>query len=629
EDVENCLDSELWHACAGVMVQMPPVNSKVFYFPQGHAEHALSPVDFAESSRIPAMILCKVDRVKYLADPDTDEVYARIRLVPDIGNELCTDEVYDDGGGGGSAAASGSRERQHTSFAKTLTQSDANNGGGFSVPRYCAETIFPPLDFTADPPVQNVIARDVHGETFRFRHIYRGTPRRHLLTTGWSSFVNQKKLVAGDSIVFWRADNGGLCVGIRRAKKNHSPHRDRAILSRWNSAGVNGFSSSLEPDNMMSLIGSSMADKPRVKPESVIEAAYLAVNSQPFEVEYHPRLNTPEFCIKASSVISAMKIQWFSGMRFKMPFETEDSSKISWFMGTVASVQISDPIRWPNSPWRMLQVAWDEPDLLQNVNSVSPWLVEMVVSGLPLPPPPPPLSSPFLQPRKKMRLIDFPLDATTHYGLPSFTGRPQNSCVYLQEAISSAGGIQGARHVRIPFPQPLSTSNFLDAAARNHRPKVVPRKKNDDSSDADQNVGCLLSIGNNSHMAAAAAEKTENQIRLFGKPISIDRRKSSSPPSSETTTTTTTRRCCKVFLDSEDAGKSLDLPGIGSYEEMYARLEEMFELVDDVKGRVFYCDSDDDGVVKWPGDVPYSEFAENAKRVTVLTDPGNNDSSER
>lgn len=60
------------------------------------------------------------------------------------------------------------------SFAKTLTQSDANNGGGFSVPRYCAETIFPRLDYTADPPVQTVIAKDVHGEVWKFRHIYRG-----------------------------------------------------------------------------------------------------------------------------------------------------------------------------------------------------------------------------------------------------------------------------------------------------------------------------------------------------------------------------------------------------------------------------------------------------------------------
>jgi hypothetical protein len=43
-------------------------------------------------------------------------------------------------------------------------------------------------------------------------------------------------------------------------------------------------------------------------------------------------------------------------MRFKMPFETEDSSRISWFMGTISSVHVQDPIHWPDSPWRLLQV---------------------------------------------------------------------------------------------------------------------------------------------------------------------------------------------------------------------------------------------------------------------------------
>ncbi|KAE8789408.1 auxin response factor 8-like [Hordeum vulgare] len=83
-------------------------------------------------------------------------------------------------------------------------QSDANKGGGFSVPRFCTETIFPALDYSSEPPVQSIVVRYVHGDEFKFRHIYRGTPLRHLLTTGWSNFVNQKKLLAGDSIVFLR-----------------------------------------------------------------------------------------------------------------------------------------------------------------------------------------------------------------------------------------------------------------------------------------------------------------------------------------------------------------------------------------------------------------------------------------
>lgn len=362
KEVEKCLDSQLWHACAGGMVQMPPVNSRVFYFPQGHAEHACGPVDFRSCRRIPPYILCRVSAIKFMADPETDEVYAKIKLVPVSNNEPDFDN--DDG------IHSNETQDKPASFAKTLTQSDANNGGGFSVPRYCAETIFPRLDYSADPPVQTILAKDVHGETWKFRHIYRGTPRRHLLTTGWSTFVNHKKLVAGDSIVFLRAENGDLCVGIRRAKRGIGGGPE--VTSGWNGNCVTpygGFSAFLrEDDNKLmrngignvngpsSNNGNNLMAKGKVRPESVIEAATLAANRQPFEVVYYPRASTPEFCVKASMVKAALQIRWCSGMRFKMAFETEDSSRISWFMGTISSVQVSDPLYWPDSPWRLLQV---------------------------------------------------------------------------------------------------------------------------------------------------------------------------------------------------------------------------------------------------------------------------------
>ncbi|XXG39725.1 hypothetical protein AAC387_Pa01g0608 [Persea americana] len=78
-----------------------------------------------------------------------------------------------------------------------LTPSDTNNGGGFSVPRFCADSIFPRLNFNANPPMHNISIRDMHETKWEFWHIYRGTPRRHLLMTGWSKFINQKKLCAG------------------------------------------------------------------------------------------------------------------------------------------------------------------------------------------------------------------------------------------------------------------------------------------------------------------------------------------------------------------------------------------------------------------------------------------------
>lgn len=36
------LNSELWHACAGPLVSLPAVGSRVVYFPQGHSEQVNS-----------------------------------------------------------------------------------------------------------------------------------------------------------------------------------------------------------------------------------------------------------------------------------------------------------------------------------------------------------------------------------------------------------------------------------------------------------------------------------------------------------------------------------------------------------------------------------------------------------
>lgn len=96
----------------------------------------------------------------------------------------------------------------------------------------------------------------------------------------------------------------------------------------------------------------------RVTAKSVLEAAQLAMAGKQFEVVYYPRASTAEFCVEAGLVKSALEHSWYAGMRFKMAFETEDSSRISWFMGTIAAVQPTDPVLWPNSPWRVLQVCF-------------------------------------------------------------------------------------------------------------------------------------------------------------------------------------------------------------------------------------------------------------------------------
>ncbi|CAM8930073.1 unnamed protein product [Rhodiola kirilowii] len=523
----NCLEPQLWNACAGSMVQMPPIGTKVFYFPQGHAEHANGNVDFRTFGKLPSMFLCRVSAIKHMADPDSDEVFAKLKLVP-----LHNGVVLNDDEDFGFASRVEEDKPAPASFAKTLTQSDANNGGGFSVPRYCAETIFPRLDYSADPPVQTILAKDVHGETWKFRHIYRGTPRRHLLTTGWSNFVNHKKLVAGDSIVFLRAENDELCVGVRRAKRGIGSGSEP--MYGWNPAGGNCESPYGDERKRMQIGDGRM--KGKVKAESVFEAVSLALSGKAFEIVFYPRASTPEFCVRASVVSEAMRIQWCCGMRFKMPFETEDSSRISWFMGTVSAAQVADPVRWPNSPWRLLQVAWDEPDLLQNVKRVSPWLVE-VVSNMPAV-----HLTPFSPPRKKPRFPqhpDFPMGqfpvpqqhaefpSVGHFPLPPFAGN------FLRTNSPFPAGIQGARHggqfglssSDLPFNKlqsgmlPVELQQLSNSKASGSLSRIS-------SSDLASNKSCLLTIGRN--VPAKISDVKAPMFILFGQPILTEEQMSQS-----------------------------------------------------------------------------------------------------
>lgn len=303
------MDLSIWKACAGGSPFVPAVGSTVYYFPLGHAEQAVSPPDFRLHR---PLVLARVISVQLLADRDTDEVFARMQLRP-AADSVVAGVADDNGGGDGGDGDGGAKV---TAFAKRLTPSDANNGGGFSVPRFCADAIFPALDYGKEPPAQNIAVKDIHGVAWTFRHIYRGTPRRHLLTTGWSKFVNQKKLVSGDSVVFVRPAAGSISVGIRRGT--------RPGEVSWRSG------------------------RGRLSPESVADAAELAAKGMEFEVVHYPKAGRAEFVVPARAVEASAMSQWVVGARLKMAVETDDAARVAYFHGSIEAIV--------NSPWRMLQV---------------------------------------------------------------------------------------------------------------------------------------------------------------------------------------------------------------------------------------------------------------------------------
>uniref|UniRef100_A0A2P2M9R9 Auxin response factor n=1 Tax=Rhizophora mucronata TaxID=61149 RepID=A0A2P2M9R9_RHIMU len=242
-------------------------------------------------------------------------------------------------------------------FCKTLTASDTSTHGGFSVPRRAAEKIFPSLDYSMQPPAQELVARDLHDNSWTFRHIYRGQPKRHLLTTGWSVFVSTKRLLAGDSVLFIRDEKSQLLLGIRRA------NRQQPALSL----------SFMSSESMH--IGILAA------------AAHAAANNSPFTVFCNPRASPSEFVIPFSKYNKSMYAQMSLGMRFRMMFETEESG-VRRYMGTITGISDLDPVRWKNSQWRNLQVGWDESTAGKRPSRVSIWEIEPVVSPFYIYPPP-------------------------------------------------------------------------------------------------------------------------------------------------------------------------------------------------------------------------------------------------
>uniref|UniRef100_A0A0D9WBJ0 TF-B3 domain-containing protein n=1 Tax=Leersia perrieri TaxID=77586 RepID=A0A0D9WBJ0_9ORYZ len=333
------VDPLVWLACAAPLSRIPVVGSQVYYFPEGHAEQCPAPLP----EPLPPthqVFLCAVAAVRLAADATTGEPFATISLVPAV--NLAADATVSLLLPAVHLPTQGDQFRY---YAKQLTQSDANNGGGFSIPRSCAEKIFPALNLTDDPPVQNLAMTDLQGQPWKFRHIYRGTPRRHLLTTGWSRFVNAKLLVAGDTVVFMRRPDASLLIGVRRAAR---------------------YTAGVSPCNA----------RARVPPQEVMDSARLAAEGAPFTVTYYPRQGAGEFVVPRAEVEKGLtatdELRAGVQVRAQVVETEEDPRRVSWLNGTVKNVS--------HRIWRNLQVEWDPSSSSFPMENryVNPWQIQPV-----------------------------------------------------------------------------------------------------------------------------------------------------------------------------------------------------------------------------------------------------------
>ncbi|URE25860.1 B3 [Musa troglodytarum] len=120
-------------------------------------------------------------------------------------------------------------EKEHM-FDKVVTPSDVGKLNRLVIPKQHAERYFP-LDASANEKGLLLSFEDRTGKSWRFRYSYWNSSQSYVMTKGWSRFVKEKRLDAGDTVSFSRGvgDSG-----------RHSLYIDcRAIAKRVRLFGVN------------------------------------------------------------------------------------------------------------------------------------------------------------------------------------------------------------------------------------------------------------------------------------------------------------------------------------------------------------------------------------------------------
>ncbi|KAF4396921.1 hypothetical protein CsatB_019333 [Cannabis sativa] len=105
-------------------------------------------------------------------------------------------------------------------FEKPLTPSDVGKLNRLVIPKQHAEKYFPlgGGDSVGGEKGLLLSFEDESGKFWRFRYSYWNSSQSYVLTKGWSRYVKEKRLDAGDVVLFERhcTDNDRLFIGWRR-----------------------------------------------------------------------------------------------------------------------------------------------------------------------------------------------------------------------------------------------------------------------------------------------------------------------------------------------------------------------------------------------------------------------------
>ncbi|KAH7387662.1 hypothetical protein KP509_16G035200 [Ceratopteris richardii] len=124
-----------------------------------------------------------------------------------------------------SEVAESGQAKEHL-FDKNLTPSDVGKLNRLVIPKQHAERFFPLEAGRHDQKGMMLTLQDSSCKLWRFRYSYWGSSQSYVFTKGWSAFVKDKKLKAGDVVIFKRSmaddtNNQRLFIVCKRV--NESP----------------------------------------------------------------------------------------------------------------------------------------------------------------------------------------------------------------------------------------------------------------------------------------------------------------------------------------------------------------------------------------------------------------------
>ncbi|KAM1097586.1 hypothetical protein ACFX15_014478 [Malus domestica] len=158
---------------------------------------------------------------------------------PDMKLELMDSSPRENSEGGGAQREENPIpiEREHM-FDKVVTPSDVGKLNRLVIPKQHAEKYFP-LDSSSNEKGLLLNFEDRNGKSWRFRYSYWNSSQSYVMTKGWSRFVKEKKLDAGDTVSFQRGigevGKDHLFIDWRRRPDapdpNHHPHHHYPLHS--------------------------------------------------------------------------------------------------------------------------------------------------------------------------------------------------------------------------------------------------------------------------------------------------------------------------------------------------------------------------------------------------------------